>query len=123
MDTGGTQVVADVGFYALGQFADRIVLPEAMAAMIRWAGERASVHDQGKVLMHAMLMLAGGGESGADIEHSRLQDRLFGDVCSGTTIRAITPTVLADLVKATDGVRAGMCRAWPQPQGTIGVRQ
>ena len=114
VDTGGTQVVADVGLHALGQFADLIGLPQAMAAVIPWAGERAPAHDRGKVLTHTMLMLAGGGESCADIEHLRLQDRLFGDVCSDTTmyrtVRAITPTVLADLVKATAGVRADMWR-------------
>ncbi len=29
---------------------------------VPWRGERAFAHDRGKVLMHAGLMLAGGGE-------------------------------------------------------------
>ena len=114
VDTGGTQVVADVGLHALGQFADRIGLPQAMSKVIPWAGERAPAHDRGKVLTHTMLMLAGGGESCADIEHLRAQDRLFGEVCSDTTmyrtVRAITPTVLADLTTAVATVRADMWR-------------
>ena len=104
VDYGGRQVVADVGLHALGQFADRIGLPQAISAVIPWAGEHAPAHDRGKVLTHTMLMLAGGGESCADIEHVRVQDRQFGVVCSDTTmyrtIRAVTTTVLADLVKS-----------------------
>lgn len=34
------------------------------------------MHDRGKVLTQAMLMLAGGGEACADIEHLRSQGRL-----------------------------------------------
>ena len=41
-------------------------------------GERLPVHDRGKALTQAMLMLAGGGESCADIEHLRAQRVPFG---------------------------------------------
>jgi hypothetical protein len=44
------------------------------------------VHDRGKVLVQAMLMLAGGGESCADIEALRAQERLFGHVASDSTM-------------------------------------
>ena len=41
------------------------------------------LHDRGKVLVHSMLMLAGGGESCADIEHLRAQEDLFGSGAVG----------------------------------------
>ena len=68
VEAGGTQVVAHAGLHALGRFADRIGLPQALSAAVGWRGERAPLHDRGTVLTHAMLMLAGGGEACTDIE-------------------------------------------------------
>jgi hypothetical protein len=46
-----------------------------------------------------MLMLAGGGESCTDIEAFKFQGRLFGDVCSDTTLyRTFTETLNSDAV-------------------------
>ena len=78
VEPGGTGVVAHVGLHALGCFADRLGLGDSLSARIPPTGERPPVHDRGKVLVHAALMLAGGGESCADIEHLRLQPVLFG---------------------------------------------
>ncbi len=68
-----------------------------------------------------MLMLAGGGESCADIEHLRTQETLFGEVASDSTlyrtITAITSTVLADLNIATAPVRTSM---WQRMATTVG---
>ena len=86
VEGGGTQVVAHVGLHALGRFADRIGLPLALSSAVPWVGERAPFHDRGTVLTQAMLMLAGGGEACADIEHLRGQDRLFGAVASDSTL-------------------------------------
>jgi hypothetical protein len=63
-----------------------------------------------------MLMLAGGGESCADIEHLRAQDRLFGPVASDSatyrTFRQIDPATLAGLWEATADIRAQVwCRS------------
>ena len=54
----------------------------------RWVGlgPGVPVHDRGRVLCQAMLMLAGGGESCTDIESLAAQGRLFGDVCSDSTL-------------------------------------
>ena len=46
--------------------------------------QRAPVHDRGKVLVHALLMLAGGGEACSYIEHLRAQPVLFGQVASNS---------------------------------------
>jgi hypothetical protein len=80
VETGGDQVAAHVGLHALGAFADRLRLGDCLSALIPVAGERLPLHDRGKVLTQAMLMLAGGGESCADIEHLRAQPVLFGAV-------------------------------------------
>jgi hypothetical protein len=78
--------VAHVGLHALGAFADRLGLGALLSEQIPQRGERLPLHDRGKVLIQMALMLAGGGESCADIEHLRLQGELFGSVPSDTTV-------------------------------------
>ncbi len=98
-----------VGLHALGSFADRLGVPATLSAAVPWGGERAPLHDRGKVLTQAMLMLAGGGSSCADIEHLRVESRLFGFVASDSTtyrtFREVGPAVLADLHAAFAAVR------------------
>ena len=46
-----------------------------------------------------MLVLAGGGESCADIEYLRAEDDLFADVCSDSTLyRTFTENLGADVI-------------------------
>ncbi len=122
VEAGGTQVVAHAGLHALGRFADRIGLGASLSAAIPWAGERAPLHDRGVVLTHAMLMLAAGGEACSDIEFLVPQQRLFGAVASDSTLyrtmRAITPTVLADLTEQAAVTRAQMWRRMSATTGT-----
>ena len=61
VEPGGDQVVAHVGLHALGAFADQLGLGQALSARIPLRSARLPLHDRGKVLVHAMLMLAGGG--------------------------------------------------------------
>ena len=104
VEPGGEQVVAHVGLHALGAFADRLGLGDCLSARIPIAGERLPLHDRGKVLVQSMLMLAGGGESCADIEHLRSQGSLFGSVPSDSTLyrtfRQVDPSTLAGLWEA-----------------------
>ena len=86
VESGGTDIVAHVGLHALGCFADRLGLGDSLSLRIPPAGERLPIHDRGKVLVQTSLMLAGGGESCADIEHLRLQPVLFGGVPSDSTV-------------------------------------
>jgi hypothetical protein len=85
IEADGDGVVAHVGLHVLGAFADRLGLGDALSAAVPPAGERLPVHDRGKVLTHAMLLLAGGGECCADVEALRAEERLFGLVASDTT--------------------------------------
>jgi hypothetical protein len=115
IEAAGDGVVAHVGLHALGAFADRLGLGDALSERILPAGERLPMHDRGKVLVQAMLMLAGGGESCADIEALRAQERLFGAVPSDSTLyrtfrHDITPATLAGLWEALAGVRAQVWR-------------
>jgi hypothetical protein len=89
VEGGGDGVVAHVGLHALGAFSDRLGLGHSLSAAVLWAGERAPVHDRGKVLVQAMLMLAGGGEACTDIEHLRAQGVLFGSVPSDSTLHRV----------------------------------
>jgi len=99
VEAGGTQVVGHVGLHALGSFADRLGVPTVLSDAVGWDGPGVPVHDRGRVLSHVMLMLAGGGESCADIETLGSQDRLFGQVASDTTVyRTFTGTLTADTV-------------------------
>jgi len=109
VESDGTGVVAHVGLHALGAFADRLQLGHSLSSRITPRGERAPVHDRGKVLTHMALVLAGGGESCADIEHLRLQSDLFGDVASDSTVfrtfHELDGVALSDLAAATAQVR------------------
>lgn len=109
VEAGGTQVVGHVGLHALGAFADRLGVGETLSGAIGWNGPGTPIHDRGRVLTQTMLMLAGGGESCADIEALASQDRLFGDVCSDTTLyRTFTDTLDPDTVVRARQAMAGM---------------
>jgi hypothetical protein len=86
VEAGGSGVVAHVGLHALGSFADRLGLADSLSSAIRADTGRRPVHDRGKVLVQVALMLAGGGESCADIEHLRCEADLFGFVPSDSTV-------------------------------------
>jgi Transposase DDE domain group 1 len=85
VEAGGTGVVGHVGLHALGRFADRLGLPDALSSAVSRRSHVPPVHDRGKVLVQAMLMLAGGGECCSDIEQLREEEALFGPVPSDTT--------------------------------------
>lgn len=117
VEGSGRGVVAHVGLHALGCFADRVGLGAGLSGAMRAtvpAAERA-VHDRGRVLVQAMLMIAGGGEACTDIERLRAQAALFGNVGSDSTLyrtfRSITPQALGGLWAAVGEVRA---RVWAQ---------
>jgi Transposase DDE domain group 1 len=110
IETGGGGVVAHVGLHALGRFADAVGLGAALSARIVAAGERFPLHDRGKVLVHAMLTLAGGGDACSDVEFLRAQPALFGPVSSDSTLyrtyRQIDAATLAGLWDAMAEVRS-----------------
>lgn len=118
---GGEQVAAHGGLFVLGRFADGLGLGKALSAAVPPAGERAPVHDRGRVLVHALLMLAGGGEACSDIEHLRAQPVLFGQVASDSTLyrllRGLGPDEAAAVCEAVAGVRA---RVWERRGDTSG---
>jgi hypothetical protein len=94
VEAGGTQVVGHVGLHALGAFADRLSVGEVLSEAVGWHGRGRPIHDRGRVLTQAMLMLAGGGDSCSDIEALASQGRLFGEVCSDSTLyRTFTQTL------------------------------
>lgn len=122
VEGSGKGVVAHVGLHALGAFADRLGLGDSLSARIPVTGERLPLHDRGKVLVQAMLMLAGGGEACADIEHLRSQDGLFGAVPSDSTLyrtfRSINADTLVGLWEAMASVRA---EVWRRASATTGA--
>jgi hypothetical protein len=86
VESGGRGVAAHVGLHALGSLADQLELGATLSSRIECHGQRLPLHDRGKVLTQMALVLAGGGESCADIEHLRVQANLFGSVPSDTTV-------------------------------------
>jgi hypothetical protein len=125
VEGGGDQVVAHVGLHALGAFADRLGLGDSLSARVPIAGERVPLHDRGKVLVQAMLMLAGGGETCADIEHLRAQGSLFGSVPSDSTLyrtfRQLDADTLGGLWEAMAAARAQVWRRGGATTGTATV--
>lgn len=122
VEGSGKGVVAHVGLHALGTFADRLGLGDCLSARIPVAGERAPLHDRGKVLVQAMLMLTGGGEACADIERLRAQAALFGSVPSDSTLyrtfRSINAKTLSELSVAVAEARA---KVWRRAAATTGT--
>ena len=122
VEPGGTGVVAHVGLHALGCFADRLAVGDSLSARIPALGERLPVHDRGKVLVHIALMLAGGGESCADIEHLRLQPDLFGLVPSDSTVfrtfHQLDETTRAGIAEAMAALRSTV---WARSSATTGT--
>jgi hypothetical protein len=123
VEGSGEGVVAHVGLHALGRFADRLGLGDSLSARIPITGERLPLHDRGKVLTQAMLMLAGGGEACSDIEKLRAQPELFGLVPSDSTLYRtfrtdIDPTTLAGL---WDAMAEGRARVWRRSSATTGT--
>jgi len=116
VEPGGTGVVAHVGLHALGAFADGVGLADVLSARVPVAGERLPVHDRGKVLVQAALMLAGGGEACADIEELRAQPELFGSVPSDSTLKRVLCDELTPSVRATlmEGIGEARARVWEQ---------
>jgi hypothetical protein len=86
VESGGDGVAAHVGLHALGALADQLGLGASLSSGIAPRGERTPLHDRGKVLVQMSLVLAGSGESCADIEHLRVQEELFGSVPSDSTV-------------------------------------
>ena len=118
---GGGQVAAHAGLWALGRFADGLGLGGALSAVVARTGEREPSHDRGKVLVHALLVLAGGGEACSDIEHLRAQPVLFGEVASDSTLyrtlRGLGPDAVRELLGAVASVRGGV---WERRGDTAG---
>jgi hypothetical protein len=82
VEPGGKGVLARVGLHALCAFADRLGLGDSLSSFIPARGERSPLHDRGK----QMAVIAGGGESCADIEYLRAETSLFGFVASDSTV-------------------------------------
>ena len=108
-------MVWGAGLFALGGFADWVGLTGALSAAVPRRGERAPVHDRGALLVHLLLVLAGGGEACSDIGHLRSQRELFGAVGSHSTLyrvlRGIDGSALGALWGAAAAARA---EAWSQ---------
>jgi hypothetical protein len=121
VETGGEGVVAHVGLHALGRFADRLGLGDLLSARIPIMSERPPFHDRGKVLVQAMLMMAGGGEACSDIERLRAQPTLFGEVCSDSTLYRtffqLGPATVRGLWEAMAAARA---EVWSRGAATTG---
>lgn len=122
VEGGGDGVVAHVGLHALGAFADRLGFGHSLSAAIPWRGERAPVHERGKVVTQTALMLAGGGEACTDIEHLRAQASLFGSVPSDSTLHRflheLDPATRESLWSAVASVRA---EVWSRIAATTGT--
>jgi Transposase DDE domain group 1 len=113
--TGGDASTAQqVGAHMLGGLADQLGLSWAYSAAVPCSGERAPVHDRGRLLAQVAVMLANGGRCVADMATLRDQPALFGTVASDPTIwrcfDTIDPGVLDALRAARAEARAAVWR-------------
>ena len=122
VETGGEGVVAHVGLHALGRFADRLGLADLLSARIPIMSERLPVHDRGKVVVQAMLMMAGGGEACSDIEKLRAQPALFGEVPSDSTLyRTFFQLDPATVIGLWEAMAQARSRVWMRAAATTGT--
>lgn len=114
--------MAHVGLHAVGAFADRVGLGDALSGALPWRGPGVPVHDRGKVLVQAALMLAGGGESCLDIEGLRAGPDLFGAVPSDTTVaRTFGEITGADRARVAAAVGSVRAEVWRRSAATTGT--
>jgi hypothetical protein len=122
VETGGEGVVAHVGLHCLGRFADRLYVPDLLSARIPVMSERLPVHDRGKVVVQAMLMMAGGGEACSDIERLRAQPALFGEVPSDSTLyRTFFQLDAATVTGLWEAMAEARAKVWRRSAATTGT--
>lgn len=125
VEAGGNQVAGHAGLHALGAFADRLGLGAAVSDAIVEATGRVPLHDRGKVMVHLLLLLSGGGESCADVEHLRAQRELFPDVCSDSTmyrsLRQLSPEAVSAVQGAVASIRGDVWRRLPTVWNSEGI--
>jgi hypothetical protein len=121
--TGDRQIASHVGLHLLGEIAERTGLAFEYSAAVPFAGQRAPVHDRGRLLSQVAVMLAGGGICVSDMAALRDQPSLFGEVASDATIwrtfQDIDEAVLDGLRRARAEARAGVWAATDAPEVTI----
>lgn len=103
VEVGGGSQVGHVGLWLLGRFADRLGVGEVLSEAF---GTSGVTHDRGRLLVHLMLVLAGGGEACTDIEVLRSQHGLFGDVASDSTLYRTLTQADEGLVEVLAGAMA-----------------
>ena len=120
VEVGGGSQVGHVGLWLLGRFADRMRVGEVLSEAF---GSSGVVHDRGRLLVHLMLVLAGGGEACTDIETLRSQRGLFGRVASDSTLyRTLTGAdegLLETLAGAMATVRERVWADYPEGETVI----
>ena len=110
VEVGGRGQVGHVGLWLLGRFADRLRVGEVLSEAF---GSSGVVHDRGRLLVHLMLVLAGGGEACTDIEVLRSQRGLFGEVASDSTLyRTLVQADEGLLERLADGMATVRERVW-----------
>jgi hypothetical protein len=97
-------------------------LPDLLSARIPVMSERLPLHDRGKVLVQAMLMMAGGGEACSDIEKLRAQPALFGAVCSDSTLyRTFFQLDAATVAGLWQAMAVARAKVWRRAAATTGT--
>jgi hypothetical protein len=81
----GEGLVSHAGSALLAQIADKSGLTTALSVRLSGLKARRSGHDPGRVVRDLAVMLAGGGDSLADLGALRDQEALFGPVASDST--------------------------------------
>jgi hypothetical protein len=105
--TGGDGSTAQlVGAHMLGELADRVGLSSGYSTAVPQRGERAPVHDRGRLLAQVGVMLAAGGRCVADMAALRDQPALFGTVASDPTIWRTFDAIDTDVLDALRAARA-----------------
>ena len=116
VEVGGGSQVGHVGLWLLGRFADRLRVGEVLSEAF---GTSGVTHDRGRLLVHLMLVLAGGGEACTDIETLRSQPGLFGRVASDSTLYRTLTGSDETLAAAMARVRERVWADFPEDETVV----
>ncbi|WP_433566789.1 IS1380 family transposase [Nocardia sp. CA-151230] len=107
----GTGVVSQAGAVALLRTAVKVGLDRALSQVLVPWRKPLSVHDPGKILLDLAVMVAIGGDCGADVALLRGEPEVFGHVASDPAVHRLISTLAADAPKALAAIASARAAA------------
>lgn len=114
--------MAHVGLHAVGAFADRLGLGDALSEVVRWKGRGVPVHDRGKVLVQSVVDARQWRRVVFGHRGASRRSGLFGSVPSDTIVaRTFAEISEGDPTRVASAVAGVRARVWSRSYATPGT--